>query len=164
LTPPRTVLNIGAMTSEYRIEKLRRELTLLLTDGSRLDGEVFLRPMSRHRSRPEEPADLLNDAEPFFALMRHGEAMLVQKSSIVRAETSYSDEQEEDFTSLGIIVEVTLIDGSICTGSIFLESRHDRPRLLDYLNSYRDRFLPVVDARQVFLVNTNTIAHVREVA
>jgi hypothetical protein len=152
------------MTSEYRIEKLRRELTLLLTDGSRLEGEVFLRPVSRHRTRPEEPADLLNDAEPFFALMRHGEAMLVQKSSIVRAETSYSDEQEEDFTSLGIIVEVTLIDGSICTGSIFLESRHDRPRLLDYLNSYRDRFLPVVDARQVFLVNTNTIAHVREVA
>ena len=152
------------MTSEYRIEKLRRELTVLLTDGSRLEGEVFLRPVSRHRTRPEEPADLLNDAEPFFALMRHGEAMLVQKSSIARVETSYPDEQEEDFTSLGIIVEVTLTDGSVCNGSIFLESRHDRPRLLDFLNSYRERFLPVIDARQVFLVNTNTIAHVREVA
>ena len=59
---------------------------------------------------------------------------------------------------------MTLTDGSVCTGSIFLESRHDRPRLLDFLNSYRERFLPVIDARQVFLVNTNTIAHVREVA
>jgi hypothetical protein len=150
--------------SEYRIEKRRRALTVLLTDGSRIDGEVFLRPVSRHRSRPEDPADLLNDAEPFFVLMRHGEALLVQKANVARAETSYPDEQEEDFTSLGITVEVAMTDGSLCTGSIFLESRHDRPRLLDYLNGYRDRFLSVVDARQVFLVNTNMIAHVREVA
>lgn len=163
MTRPRTVSKIGAV-SEYRIEKLRRGLSVLLTDGTRLEGEVFLRPVSRHRSRPEEPVDLLNDPEPFFALVRHGEAMLVQKASVARAETSYSDGEEDDLASLGIIVEVTMNDGSSCTGSIFLEGRRDRPRLLDYLNSYRDRFLPVVDARQVFLVNTNTIAHVREVA
>lgn len=150
--------------SEYRIEKLRRQLNVWLTDGTQLEGDVFLRQVSRHRSRPEEPGDLLNDPEPFFALMRSGEAMLVAKSSVARAETTYQDDDEMNIASLGIPVEVTMTDGSVCTGSIFLESRTDRPRLLDFLNSYRDRFLPVVDARQVFLVNTQVIAHVREVA
>lgn len=150
--------------SDYRIEKVRRQLSVVLTDGSRLEGDVFLRPVSRHRSRPEEPADLLNDPEPFFALLRNGEALLVAKANVARAETSYDHDDELEISALGISVEVTLRDGSACTGCVFLESRADRPRLLDFLNSYHARFLPIVDARQVFLVNTQTIAHVREVA
>jgi hypothetical protein len=152
-----------ATMSEYRIEKLKRHLSVVLTDGAQLEGEVFLRPVSRYRSRPEEPSDLLNDAEPFFALVRHGEAMLVAKSNVSRVLTSVPSE-DDNLATLGIPVEVTLTDGSVCTGNIFLETRSDRPRLLDFLNSYHDRFLPVVDARQMFLVNTKTIAHVREVA
>jgi hypothetical protein len=152
--------------SHYRIEKLRRHLNVVLTDGTRLEGDVFLQPVSRNRSRPEEPGDLLNDAEPFFALVRKGEdAMLIAKANVARAETVVETHaHEEDLASLGVPVEVTLMDGTVCTGSIFLETRYDRPRLLDFLNSYDRRFLPVVDARQVCLVNTQTIAHVREVA
>ena len=150
--------------SEYRIEKQRRSLHILLTNGNTLEGEVFLQPSTRHRSRPEEPVDLLNDAEPFFALVRDGETMLVAKDSVARAETSYQSDGELDIVALGVFVEVTMTDGNVCSGCIFVESRTGRPRLLDYLNSYRNRFLPVVDAQQVFLVNTNTIAHVREVA
>jgi len=150
--------------SEYRIEKQRCSLHILLTNGNTLEGEVFLQPATRHRSRPEEPVDLLNDAEPFFALVRNGETMLVAKDSVARAETSHQSDGELDIVALGVFVEVTMTDGNVCSGCIFVESRTGRPRLLDYLNSYRNRFLPVVDAQQVFLVNTNTIAHVREVA
>ena len=150
--------------SDYHIEKLRRPLSVVLTDGSRLEGDVFLRPVSRHRSRPEEPADLLNDDEPFFALVRNGEAVLISKANVALAQTSTSEDEDFDLAALGIPVEVTLSDGSVHAGSIFLETRSDRPRLLDFLNSYSSRFLPVIDARQVFLVNTQIIAHVREVA
>lgn len=151
--------------SDYRIEKIRRNLTVVLTDGSRLEGEVFLRPVSRYRSRPEEPSDLLNDTEPFFALMRAGEAVLIAKSSVSRAETPvHEDDEELDIATLGVPVEITLVDGTVCVGSIFLETRFDRPRLLDFLNGYSQSFLPVVDAKQVLLVNTHSIAHVREVA
>lgn len=157
-----------APVSELRIEKLRRHLRLLLTDGTTLEGDIFLRPVSRHRSRPEEPGDMLNDAEPFFPLMVKGEAVLVSKANVARAETAVEHDgdghHEEDLASLGVPVEVTQMDGSVCAGSIFLETRYDRPRLLDFLNSYSRRFLAVVDARQVCLVNTQTIAHVREVA
>lgn len=151
--------------SDYRIEKIKRNLTVVLKDRSRLEGEVFLRPVSRYRSRPEEPTDLLNDTEPFFALMRHGEAVLVAKGAISHAETPVQQEDEDlEVAALGVPVEVTLLDGTLCAGSIFLETRFDRPRLLDFLNAYAHRFLPVVSPRQVLLVNTDVIAHVREVA
>jgi hypothetical protein len=89
--------------------------------------------------------------------------MLVAKASVARVvTTSPADDDDVAVATPGIPVEVTMSDGSVCSGSIFPESRAGRPRLLDFLNSYRDRFLPVVDAKQVFLVNTNTIAHVRE--
>jgi len=156
--------------SEYRVEKVRRRLALVLRNGDRVEGDVFLRSVSRHRSRPEDPTDLLNDAEPFFALERDGEALLVAKDGVASAETSYDEEDLENLetsalgASLGVPVEVTLRDGSVCVGSVFLESRSDRARLLDFLNSYQRRFLPVVGATQVTLINTQTIAHVREVA
>ena len=156
--------------SEYRVEKVRRRLALVMRSGERIEGEVFLRSVSRHRSRPEDPTDLLNDDDPFFALDRDGEAILVSKDGVASAETSYDEEDLENLetsalgASLGVPVEVTLRDGTLCVGSIFLESRSDRPRLLDFLNRYERRFLPVVGATQVTLINTQTIAHVREVA
>ena len=150
--------------SEYRIDKLRRELSVMLKDGSRLEGDVFLRPVSRHRSRPEDPADLLNDPDPFFALVRSGETILVNKGQVTSAVTTVDEDDALDTGALGVIVEVTLHDGSICDGSVFLESRTDRPRLLDFLNAYRERFLPLVSPGQMLLVNTDSIAHVREVA
>lgn len=151
--------------SDYRIEKIRRQLSVVLTDGSRLEGEVFLRPVSRYRSRPEEPLDLFNDdAEPFFALQQNRDSVLIAKSNVSRAELPVPDEDDSNLAAVGVPVEVTLVDGSVCTGSIFLETRADRPRLLDFLNSYSARFLPVIDARQMVLVNKDTIARVREVA
>ena len=150
--------------SEYRIEKLRRGLKVVLADGSRLDGDVFLRSVSRYRSRPEEPADLLNDAEPFFALERNGEMLLVAKSQVRTAETEILDDDALETGALGVTVEITMRDGALNDGSIFMESPSDRPRLLDFLNAYHDRFLPVVSPGRLLLINTQFIAHVREVA
>lgn len=150
--------------SEYRIEKLRRELSVVLRDGSRLEGDVFLRPVSRHRSRPEDPADLLNDPDPFFALERSGETVLVAKEQVTSAVTTVDEDDALETGALGVTVEVTLHDGTVCDGSIFMEARNDRQRLLDYLNEYRPRFLPIVSPGHLLLVNTESIALVREVA
>lgn len=150
--------------SDYRIEKIRRRVSVVLADGSRLDGSVFLRPVSRYRTRPEEPADLLNEADPFFVLEHGGEALLLAKRNVARVELPVPDEDDSDLAALGVPVEIALTDGSSCSGSIFLDTPADRSRLLDFLNAYAFRFLPVIDARQVLLVNTDTIARVREVA
>jgi len=150
--------------SEYRIEKIRRRLRVALTNGNLLEGDVFLRPVSRYLPRPEEPADLLNESEPFFALDRDGEAILVAKRHVASVELPVPEQDDSSFTALGVPVEITLTDGSVCAGSVFLETRTERPRLMDFLNEFDSRFLPVVDARKVLLLNRDTIAHVREVA
>jgi hypothetical protein len=150
--------------SEYRIEKRRRSLRMILADGSALEGDVFLRSVSRYRSRAEEPGDLLNDADPYFALERNGETLLVAKAQVASAETEVAEDDALETGALGVTVEVTLKDETTHDGSIFLESRSDRPRLMDFLNAYRDRFIPVVSPGKVVLVNTQFIAHVREVA
>src|SRR5688572_30051012 len=119
-------------SNELRIEKVRRPVHVVLIDGTELDGDVFLRPVSRYRSRPEEPIHLLNDHEPYFALMRDaGDVRLVAKSSVARIiTTSPADDDDVAVATPGIPVEVTMTDGSSCTGSIFPESRTGRPRLL----------------------------------
>jgi hypothetical protein len=150
--------------SEYRIEKLRRGLKLVLADGSRLDGDVFLQSVSRHRSRPEEPADLLNDADPFVALERNGDTLLVAKGQVRSVETEILDDDALETGVLGVNVELTTRDGALHAGSIFLEAPSDRPRLLDYLNAYHARFLPVVSPGRLLLINMRFIEHVREVA
>lgn len=150
--------------SDYRIEKIRRSLTVVLADGSHLVGEVFLPSVSRYAPRPGGPGDLLNDAEPFFALISNGEVSLIAKANVAYAEMSVTTEEEIELATLGVSVEATLNNGAVCTGCVFLEVRAPRPRLLDFLNAYACRFLPLVDARQVLLVNTQLIAHMREVS
>ena len=150
--------------SEYRIEKLKRQVTVLLNDGSSLEGEIFLRPLSRYRPRPEEPSELLNDVEPYFPLLvRPGEAVILSKSGVASVETSLEEGEDQEFTALGLRVEITMVNGIKRTGSVFIEARAGRERLFDYLNAFPSRFMPVVDARRLHLVNTQSIAHVREV-
>jgi hypothetical protein len=107
---------------------------------------------------------MLNDAEPFFAFERSGEALLVAKAQVMSAETTLQEDDALDIGALGISVEVLMRDGSEHLGSVFLESPTDRPRLLDFLNGFRERFITLVCPDKVILLNTHLIAHVREVA
>jgi hypothetical protein len=150
--------------TEYRIEKMRRFVAVTFTDGQRVEGEIFLRPNTRYQARPELPVDLLNDGMPFFPIIRDSGVILVSKANVAVVETTNELDDEFQAPVLGLAVEVTLADGTTREGSVFLETRADRPRLLDYLNSQNARFLALVEANRVFLVNTQTIAHVREVA
>lgn len=149
--------------TQYRIEKMRRFVAVTLDGGQRIDGEIFLRPTARYQTRPELPIDLLNDGKPFFPVLSNGVVLLLAKANVAVVETS--NELDDEFAApvLGLAVEVTLSDGKTCRGSVFLETRADRPRLLDFLNSYNNQFLPLVEASRVFLVNRSSIAHVREV-
>ena len=149
--------------TQYRIEKMRRFVAVTLDGGQRIDGEIFLRPTARYQTRPELPIDLLNDGKPFFPVLSNGVVLLLAKANVAVVETS--NELDDEFAApvLGLAVEVTLSDGKTCRGSVFLETRADRPRLLDFLNSYNEQFVALVEANRVFLVNRSSIVHVREV-
>lgn len=152
--------------SDYRIEKVRHRVEVILANGRRLDGDVFLPTIGRFRGGPEEPLDLLNHDEPFLPLvLSTGEAYLVQKSQIAMVGTSLPEGDDAvDRGVVGMHVEVTLIDGSSHTGSIFPEVRSNQQRLTDVLNDMPQTFLALFTAEQLRLVNRLHIAYVRPVA
>lgn len=149
-------------TSEYRIEKVRRRVLLVLTGGARLHGDLFLQPSARYRSGPQDPADLMNDAEPFVPVALDGHVMtFLAKDQIIRVqyEEQSTDASEEGAASAA--VEIHCADGTTLSGTLRLELPADRPRLLDYLNGESAAFLRLVIPSGVCLVNRRQITQVR---
>jgi hypothetical protein len=148
--------------SDYRIEKVRRRVEIVLANGQRLDGDVFVPPLRRVESE-REPLDLLNDDEPFLPLvLPSGDAFLIQKSHVAIVGTRLPEGDDAVERGLvGMHVEVTLIDGSSHAGSIFPEVRVNRQRLVDVLNDLSLPFLALFTTEQLRLVNRLHIAYVR---
>ena len=151
--------------SDYRIEKLRRPVAVTLTNGHRLDGDVFVQASARFGAGPEEPLDLLNDDESFLPLvLTTGGAYLVHKAHIAVVGTPLPvGDDAIDRAVVGMKVELVLIDGSSHVGSIFPEVRVDRPRLIDALNALSLPFVALFTTEQLCLVNRRHIAYVRQV-
>jgi hypothetical protein len=151
--------------SEYRIEKVRRPVTLLLADGSELRGDIFVHPVSRFSAEPQGADDFLNEDEAYFALaLDHGAPVLVAKDNVIRAEASSAAVSDDlEMTRVGLDVEVTLVGGHRCVGCVFPDTRADRARLIDFLNGFSQRFLALFEGGRVTLVNRQAVAHVREV-
>lgn len=161
MTPPR-ILRLDSM-SEYRIEKVRRHVSMMLDGGQTLEGDVFLQPTARYRTGPQDPADLLEEPEPFFPLASDGrDLLLVAKNQLRWLQFANSGAD----TDLGGVaeanVEVTFTDGSSTTGALRLETRVDRPRLLDFLNDDHHQFLRLHVPQGVCLINRSKIAQVRQ--
>jgi hypothetical protein len=152
--------------SDYRIEKVRRSVEVTLSNGHRLDGDVFCQTVGRFRAGPDQPLDLLNDADPFLPLIvSDGSIRLVQKEHIAVMGTALPDGDDAVATGvLGMRVAFTLVDGSEQIGTIFPELPPDRPRLVDFLNDTPLRFLPLFATDQLRLVNRVHIAYVRPVS
>ena len=150
--------------NRFRIEKLRRAVSVVLTDGRRLEGDVFLWERTRVRAEPEEPIDLLNEDEPFFPFfLDDQEVLLVAKSHVIRAETAAPEgDLTADMPDGAMAVEITLVDGSSISGFVPVEKRGEQTRLLDYLNGCVKRFIPVFWGEQVCLVNRSQIASVSQ--
>lgn len=151
--------------SDYRIEKVRHRVELTLVNGKRLEGDIFLQAFARFRAGPEEPLDVLNDADAFLPLvLSTGELLVVQKAQIavVATELPPTDESAETGV-LGMRVEITLVNGETRSGSVFPEVRADRPRLVDFLNDTPLRFLPLFAAEHLLLVSRKHVAYARPV-
>ena len=150
--------------NSYHVEKLRRAVNIVLIDGRRLDGEVFLFERSRLGATPEEPLDLLNDELPFFPLScGKDQLILIAKDHVSRVEAEVHDIGGTGELADGLMgVDISLRDGTAISGFVPLEKRGEQTRLLDYLNSYTKRFIPVFWGEQVCFVNRGLIASVSQ--
>ena len=152
--------------SDYRIAKLRCPVEVTLANGRRLDGDVFVQSTTRFRPEPEEPLDLLNDADPFIPIATEtGDVFLVQKAQIAYVGTPLPrGDAAVEAGVVGMRVEFTLVDGSAHVGSVFPELPADRPRLVDFLNDTPLQFLALFTAAQLRLVNRVHIVFARPVS
>jgi hypothetical protein len=157
----------GASSSSidaYRIEKERLEVTVTLVGSGELHGYIFLQPKVYGYASHSEPVALFNDRELVFPLeLDNGDVMLLSKARVVDISGLPLAEEDElvRASSPMALVEVTLAGGLTRLGSMRLEVRADRPRLLDYLNDIHQRFLMLYSDNGVRLVNRELIERVR---
>ena len=149
--------------SEYRIEKVRHRIGLTLASGVELEGDIFLQAFARFRAGPEQPLDVLNDADPFLPLvLPSGELLLVQKSQIAVVSTALPEVDDAAETGVvGMHVEITFVNGQSRSGSIFPELRANRQRLIDFLNNTPVRFVQLFAADQLLIISTTHVAYAR---
>jgi len=149
----------------YRVETVRRSVALTMIGGEILRGSVFIHSSSQRPFELEDVSELFNSAEQFFPLeLETEEVILVSKARV--AEVADAGGQDSDRPPTGspaptALLQVALIGGDVRVGSIRLEARPDRARVLDYLNRLNARFLTLYTSNEARLINRSLIDRVR---
>lgn len=159
-------LSFHLSARDYRIAKQRCELTLRLADGAPINGTIFVHPSIYRPTGFEEPIDVFNGSEPFFPMeLEDGEVVLLAKDRVVEvwgAGLEVSDDDElRRASARSVTLEITIAGGVVHVGTVLLEMPAERPRIIDFLNNQRDRFLSVHAADGMRLINRSLIDRVR---
>jgi hypothetical protein len=149
----------------YRIETVRRAVALTMIGGEELRGNVFIHFSSYRPFELEDVSELFNSEEPFFPLeLETEEVILISKARVAElaAAGEYAGDQPIKGTPTPTaLLQVLLIGGELRVGSIRLEARADRARVLDYLNRLNARFLTLYTSNEARLINRSLIERVR---
>lgn len=148
--------------AEHRIVMHKRRVGLVLADGSRLEGEVFLSLTEAHRMGPQRLGDLLNSEIRFLPVQTAAGIQLINCALIVSARTDQSAEAD-DLMRLGekySICVSTLLQEEIVV-DLYVNLPQACNRVKDCLNQPQ-RFLPVFREEEVLYLNTSYILRVRD--
>ncbi len=152
--------------SGFSIPRVSVPANLLLTDGDRRLGEIYVMERMPHHSGPETPLEMLNRAEGFFAFRPAGDGdiLFVTKArtitlSVPRAAAGEDPARVSAAKQSGI--ELALAGDSVLTGWATIELPEYHSRLLDYLNASQDPFFAVTTANEVHFVNRAHVLYAR---
>lgn len=144
--------------SGFSLPRVSLPANLLLTDGERRLGEIYVMQRVPQHSGPETPLEMLNRAEGFFPFRPagNGAILLVTKArtitlSVPRTATAEDPARLSAAKMVGMTL--TLADDSDVTGWATLELPEFHSRLLDYLNASQDPFFAITTADEVHFVN-----------
>jgi len=148
--------------NDVRIEKERVAVSITMVGGEVLSGSLFA-PQIYPPGGLEDPLQLLNEPEPFFPLgLTTGEVLLIAKDRVLEITLQEATPGEELAGSAPTaLLQVTLAGGSTHVGSMRLEVRASRPRVLDYMNHCTVRFMALRTDEGVRLINRKMIERVR---
>lgn len=111
---------------------------VILADGAALEGDLHLGASAAYPLDTESPLEMLNRAEPFFALtLGHGEVAFVSKAQV--AVISFRDlgrptDPARASAARLVALEVVLTTGAEYRGRSSFELPPSRSRALDYVN------------------------------
>jgi len=111
---------------------------VILADGVALEGDLHLAASAAYPLDTESPLEMLNRAEPFFALtLGQGEVAFVSKAQVAvvscRDQTQSTDPARASAARL-VALELVLTTGAEYRGRSSFELPPSRSRALDYVN------------------------------
>ncbi len=147
---------------DQRIKMHSRQVVMVLSNGSRMEGEVFLGLYEAHRNGPQKLGDLLNGENGFLPIRTAEGVLLVNLALIVSVSTETAGEAD-DLMRLGekYRIQVTTLTGEDISAELFVNLPPDRRRVKDALNQPQ-RFLPLFMEEKILYLNTGFILSVRD--
>jgi len=148
--------------SDVRVEKERVAVSITMVGGETLSGCLFAPPIYPPGGL-EDPLQILNEAEPFFPLgLPTGEVLLIAKDRVLEI-VPHATSGAEELPGSGptALLQITLAGGVNHVGSMRLEARAPRPRVLDFMNYCTERFIALRTDESVRLINRKMIERVR---
>jgi hypothetical protein len=165
---------VEELSSTYRVPKEPVEVELRIDGGVRMSGQVYLSSQAEGHPGRERVLDLLNKPDrPYLPIRAEGDHRLVSKKRIVLLRTL--DDRDRRLTTDALTESRTAqvrlsvawgasggASGAVSLdGSVIIEGRPERRRLLDYLNA-APRFFPLIRDDGVYLVNQDFVVHLKE--
>lgn len=143
----------------YRIPRRAVSVRLLLDDGRRLEGGLYV--AAGDGDDYESVLGRLNDPEEDFVPLAVGDdRFLLQKAGIVTAELLNFPEPPDPVGARVVAARFSLMGGTALLGHLHVEMPPERARVIDYLNA-APRFVPLWSDRGVMLVQRRAIVSVR---
>ncbi len=146
---------------ERKIEKEVQPTLFQLSDGSEIDGEVFLRLYEAHHAGHQKVGDLLNNEETrFIPLRTKSGTLLLNRSHIVLAKVKTSLEKD-DLMTLGkkYTVCLKMLSNKEVHGDIFVNLPEGFCRVKDYFNQ-SVQFFPLIQPEFVVYINQRFVLSV----
>jgi hypothetical protein len=126
-----------------KIETIKKQVEVVLEDGSRFEGSLFLSPASAHRWGEESIEELLNGDRRYLPMeLGSKEVVLLSKSAIVMAVSKEKETEPIPTTAKKIPVELVLRSGETLRGDVHNDLPKTHSRLSDYLN-HTDAFFHI---------------------
>lgn len=145
-------------------ETHRVPATVILSEGTSIEGEIHLQPYTEWHEGREMTIDLMNRSERFLAVsLPSGDTALVCKAQIAVVTTD-AGVSEVDPQRLAIskkfLLDVHMIGGQHMSGFTYWElpPTHGRPQ--DFLNA-SESFFELTEGDNLHCINRALVGHVR---
>lgn len=144
----------------YRVPQRKVQVVVYLRQGDPLLGKLFM-PVKGPGGAAVRLSDRLADGgDRFLALVQENGSRLISRDWILRVELLNEEDidvEMEPGAGDPVLVMCRLADGSTLEGTVSFAMPPGRERLIDYLNSRPDGFVPLRAGKTLSLVHLRQV-------